>query len=271
MKRERVKKKFHGHFALDLMNRGRLSALIHSSYTAVVFMIGCPEHPWTQEHTDCFLPRYESAIRTLREEALKHGHHIEWNTVFYHVTLAREFGSAPDAWHKEIFRTLGYNGMEDYFIQKLVREQLLNLPLLFVNNNPSNPQFASAADGRDPDRVEYSMVHYTSTAETILHELFHQFGAPDLYYPFTVRTACNKYLPDSIMNGGATIDPLTAFTLGWTHELPRNAVKFLKDTSSVTAESLAKMKAFTKRPTAPPKEVDHNEVAFKTQIKRVEL
>ena len=69
---------------------------------------------------------------------------------------------------------------------------------------------------------------------TLLHELLHLFGAEDFYYPAAIKTAAEKWLPGSIMNGGDSIDDLTRVLIGWDDRLTSNAVDFLEATKHVT-------------------------------------
>ena len=68
---------------------------------------------------------------------------------------------------------------------------------------------------------------------TICHELFHNFGAPDLYKPTKVQELAALYLPDSIMNEGLTVDDLTAYCIGWTDTLSPEALAFLWETRNM--------------------------------------
>ena len=83
-----------------------------------------------------------------------------------------------------------------------------------------------------------SEVSKTFIARTIVHELCHQFGAVDYYYPEAVKAAAEKILPNSVMSGGRTIDDLTAYAIGWTSVLSPDAIKFLDATQSVTLEEI---------------------------------
>jgi hypothetical protein len=83
-----------------------------------------------------------------------------------------------------------------------------------------------------------SEVTKTFIARTIVHELCHQFGAVDYYYPEAVKAAAEKIFPNSVMSGGRTIDDLTAYAIGWTSVLSPDAIKFLDATQSVTLEEI---------------------------------
>ncbi len=67
--------------------------------------------------------------------------------------------------------------------------------------------------------------------QTIAHELLHQFGAVDLYYPDRIQQYADRYLGDSIMGDSQReMDDLTAYLIGWTDTISNNAYTFLKET-----------------------------------------
>ena len=68
------------------------------------------------------------------------------------------------------------------------------------------------------------------SGRTIRHELFHLFGAPDLYTPQSVKSPASRLLPGSIMNDGNITDALTAYCIGWTDTLSPEALDFLWET-----------------------------------------
>lgn len=76
--------------------------------------------------------------------------------------------------------------------------------------------------------------HYNGfESRTIRHELFHNFGAPDLYKPPAVQALAERYLPDSIMNDGDLIDALTAYCIGWTDTPSPELLAFLWETRNM--------------------------------------
>lgn len=72
-----------------------------------------------------------------------------------------------------------------------------------------------------------------SASDTIAHELLHLFGAEDYYYPEGRKVLANQYYPKDIMLCNEpdlqyfTLEKFTAYTLGWTDEIPE--VCYLED------------------------------------------
>lgn len=107
-------------------------------------------------------------------------------------------------------------------------------PVVFVLNKPGRAAaYSSYSEGAE----EYLTV-YSSEYSTFCHELLHLYGARDYYYPMAVSDAAATFLPDSIMLSGGTVDELTAYTVGWTKSLGRQAIGFLRATSHLTQKDL---------------------------------
>ncbi len=73
-----------------------------------------------------------------------------------------------------------------------------------------------------------NLFHWT----TIAHELLHQFGAMDFYYPREVVECARRYIKDSIMGVGAPniLDDLTAYLVGIKDTISADTYYFLKET-----------------------------------------
>ena len=70
----------------------------------------------------------------------------------------------------------------------------------------------------------------------IAHELLHQFGAQDFYYPQQVKACAEAYLGESIMGArlAERVDDLTAYLVGWKSTVDEKTYRFLKDTMWMT-------------------------------------
>ena len=78
--------------------------------------------------------------------------------------------------------------------------------------------------------------------EDYRHELYHLFGAMDLYQNDEVAKAAVRYFPNSIMQYSGEdlrVDELTAYLMGWTDYPYKRAVRFLEETKHLTAEDFA--------------------------------
>ena len=114
----------------------------------------------------------------------------------------------------------------------------------FVLNKPLR-SYAVSVDGaavteeEDPTGSEYSIVSFdpndpAGSQRTFIHELMHQFGAIDYYYPPRLKMEAEHYFPGSIMNSGDTIDELTRYVIGWDEQLSPQAQAFLDAIETIT-------------------------------------
>lgn len=125
-------------------------------------------------------------------------------------------------------------------------------PILFVLNKNfrSSARSASVTASGDRGAEEWSIIGFNNTPSgdasfakrTLLHEILHQFGAVDLYYPERVRLAAERQLGQSVMGLGSslTIDDLTKVLIGWRRTFTERTMRFLSDTASVTAAEIRK-------------------------------
>lgn len=86
---------------------------------------------------------------------------------------------------------------------------------------------------------EYVVLYNDGNA--FAHELYHLFGAEDFYYPESVEQLAENLFPQTIMmNADETkVDALTAYLIGWTDTPSADALSFLQQTNSITAEQLS--------------------------------
>lgn len=72
---------------------------------------------------------------------------------------------------------------------------------------------------------------------TIAHELLHQFGAVDFYFPDKISQSADYHLGPSIMGRAmGNVDDLTAYLIGWKDDISINTYNFLKNTMWYTKE-----------------------------------
>lgn len=149
----------------------------------------------------------------------------------------------------DVLRQFGHKNVLDYqrhYEAKFARNEAV---ISFVFNKDFRSYAHLVArdgqnlDGPAPNGEEFSIVSFTpgdayTNERTLIHEMMHQFGAIDLYYPEYLKFQAEKLLPDSIMNGGTVIDPLTRYVIGWDEELAEDAKLFLKAIENVTEEDI---------------------------------
>lgn len=183
---------------------------------------------------------------TLMSAAAASGASLTVRSVFYQVNLPA-VADAGCSWLPNVFQSLGYANTDDMQRRHEQAYSCDETPIIIGFNRPMR-SFAIADNAKniirfsDETSVVFRHLHGFFDPTVFEHELLHQFGAVDYYYPDSTVRAAQKYFPASIMyQGGPEIDDLTRYLIGWTDELTPKAIAFLKETSDV--DELALMRA----------------------------
>lgn len=144
----------------------------------------------------------------------------------------------------DVLRQFGYKSVSEYqkhYEQKFERDET---SVSFVFNKTFRSYATQITNNVIPEEPmpvgeEYSMVsfeknNHNESEKSFLHELMHQFGAIDYYYPEYLKFKAEKFFPGSIMNDGMVIDDLTRFVIGWDDKPTQQAVDFLNAISAIT-------------------------------------
>lgn len=176
------------------------------------------------------------AVRWLETEAKKRGASLE--LVPYQFTI--ETGPLKPGW-------LGFHTIKNYFnatsmeaLQKHYEQKMgLDDVVFLLAVDKQDRSYAYQQERGTPvnecstifrDRNGYHMF-------TIIHELLHQFGAADLYFPDRVHTVARRCGLAGVMTGESfAMDDLTAYLVGWSDTVSHKAYQFLKETMWVTKE-----------------------------------
>lgn len=179
---------------------------------------------------------------SLNQGAAQCGHSLQVTSVFCQVTLPVVVDQSCN-WVPMAFSAMGFDSaasMQTYYERQYGCSEA---PIIFALNRPMR-SFASLNNEKGFFRQdEFSAVfRHTSgmfESRVLIHELLHQFGAADYYYPQVTVNAAYKYFPSSIMfREGNDIDELTRYLIGWTNELSPRSVAFLKETCAVNEAEL---------------------------------
>lgn len=155
-----------------------------------------------------------------------------------------------DMFVRDVLRQFGYEDSQSYqkhYEQKFFRDEAC---ISFVFNKPFRSyahniqSYGAPSDTPNPIGNEHSVVSFrkddlTGSENTLIHELLHQFGAIDYYYPEQLKLEAERFFPDSIMNSGSIIDPLTRYIIGWDDKPSEDAKAFLKAISVIPEAEIA--------------------------------
>ncbi len=177
----------------------------------------------------------------LQAEAKKYGTDLTFKYRFYSIHI-------PESAKPEN----GYELIRDFFNSKNINmDQLQNRyekmsdsnesPFILVFDEVSR-SYAHKAPTQyyagNEDSIIFKDGNKVFNWSTIAHELLHQFGAIDYYYPQKVTECAKIYIGDSIMGIGSqdVLDDLSAYLVGIKDTIACYTYHFLKETMWINAE-----------------------------------
>lgn len=206
----------------------------------IVFYINDAESHWTESDIEKYKATHTDAMNSLMKQAKECGADLTIRTAS--CTLDVDMVCTVDNTEQWIGEALGgYRktkaaDYQQYYEAKYGYDEA---PIIFAFNKKFRC-YALSANVYYPYTDEYSAVCRDSTAGTIMHELLHQFGANDYYYPADVVEAADKYMAATVMRSSSytKVDELSKYIIGWTNEISDTAALFLLNTQHHTVSSL---------------------------------
>lgn len=216
----------------------------------VAFLVDDGESKWDNESEKAFVTVLKNVSERLMSDSGLNKKELSvayaWCRVSVPYPVTRKI---TDLCVRDVLRQFGYEDSGSYqkhYEEKFSRDEAA---LSFVFNKEFRSYATRITKGAETDESycvegnEQSFVSFCKDRiaegeRTMIHELMHQFGAMDLYYPERVKFEAEKHLPGSIMNGGTTIDSLTRYVIGWDKELGADAQRFLEAISIIPEEDL---------------------------------
>lgn len=231
MNAQDIQAKYGKHPLLKGKNRGDATELSGKT-VVIVFLVDDKTSKWNDAVRDKFMKTHDSAMETLLKVAKKYPISLTIQTVFEEMALPIDCtGDNTKVWIDQILQRYNrkfFGGFKKHYKESCGYDQVA---VAFVFNKP----FRAYAS---PERSmhEYSVIHSNNNTGTIVHELLHQFGAADLYYPKEVKDiVLRRYYPTVMHSGSAKdIDPLTAYLIGWSDEIDDKTAQLLEDTKHLT-------------------------------------
>ncbi len=235
MNHQEIQQKYANHYIFNSRNKGSNKYLVGNVLVVALF-INDEKSKFLQGWEEYVEKNIHKALRSLYKGARREYVNLNFQLATDSVTLpyacTRHNGSD---WRKDALKPYGYtdtNQLREYYKKTYSVDEVA---MLFVFHRDFTA-FAGAASFANINRDEYAVIASSDKKGTIIHELLHLFGAVDLYLPQITETAAERYLPDSIMNGGNTIDSLSKYLVGWTNYISDNAVLFLEATKDITED-----------------------------------
>lgn len=225
------------HYYLGTRNAGP-SRKLTGKIAIIHILLNDPMSSWVYPG---HVTEYEKAVTSMSAKlmaaAALAGTRITIQSVYCQANLPM-IADASGNWVSLLFRSLGYADAGEMQRAYELKTGCDEAPIMIALNRPMR-SFAAIRNDRSLARGdEFSVVfrHTLGTFDPIVlgHELLHQFGAVDYYYPDITVQAARRYFPRSIMfENGPEVDDLTRYLIGWKDTLTPTAMAFLRDTASV--------------------------------------
>lgn len=234
---DNIPDEFEKHVYLSSMDKGRCGKLI-GNVTVTVIVTDDTVSRWDSASRAELVASLSAQEKMLEEDAQSYG--VTLDITFSYIDVAIDMEAKPSAglldgsWEGPAIIKAGFSSKNNAQAELDASNDADSNPIMIALNKTGRAYARQAASKSQSERL----VLYSSDYTAFRHELYHLYGAEDFYYPEDVKTLCSTLLPESIMNDGDKIDPLTAFIIGWDEELDQNAYEFLQKTAHLTEDYL---------------------------------
>lgn len=245
-------------YALQGKNAG-CSLKLRGRVVLITFLVNDGESEWNQKSEKAAIEMLKSACARLMSESGLGKKEFQITYACCQVSIPRVLSRRTSKnCVVDVLRQFGYSSVQEYqrhYEEKFSRDEtavtfLFNKDFRSFAHNVDKT--SGTAEEEHPNGEEYSIVSFdtnniTGSERTFLHELLHQFGAIDYYYPEVIKFKAERFLPNSIMNSGEIIDDLTRYLIGWDEKPSDVALEFLNSIKMVTIEDVdfARRKEYT--------------------------
>ena len=224
-------------FYLDGRNTGACKKLKGNIATLTVFMHN-RNSKWTEEDKKKYFNSLNTATKWLVRQAKRYKVNLSFKNYSFDVTVNDDINTHNDFnLIKDFLRVETMQQAHDYYTKSLNCDEC---PFILVYNMQGRSFGRRHNDNFEGIINECSTVFIEKNKEfdwrVITHELLHQYGAVDYYFPKKIEETANKYLGISIMdrNLSQNVDDFTAYIIGWKETISGNTYWFLKETMWLT-------------------------------------
>ena len=222
------------HYALDARNFGPNRKLQGNVMLYCIF-VEQGSNTWSEDEMKEMYAGLWKDTAYIEKQAASYGVDVKFSSMYEKVSVP----AGEDDWYGYLMDNRYNNPAHDLLEVQGYFEKLYcvdSMPFLFYFN--VDGRCFCYQSTRSSGWMNELAVYYPSTMSedrSIAHELYHLYGAIDLYYPKVVKEAAQKRFSKSAMIGGCRdIDELTAYLIGWTDAPEKNAAAFLNDIKNVT-------------------------------------
>lgn len=230
-----AQERYSDHHLLDRIGLGNCLEL-RGKVALVTIFVDEPGAIWDEEGTKRGMTAAFRCEQVLEEAAKSYRVELDLQPMFLTASVPSHVGEVDYAtWTAAALKSAGLDGdtaAQSICAQTGAREAAF---MLCVNRTGR----AYTINYTDHIGTEHSVLF--SDFGGFAHELLHQFGAADFYYPAEMRTIFLEHFTESIMLAAesTTVDHLTAYMVGWLDSMQGSAQAVVEDSAWITDAYLA--------------------------------
>ena len=201
-------------------NRGDCKAL-KGKVLLNFYLVSDGDCVWTDEATEAFRQAAADDIHFMKTDAARFDVDLQFTARFIPVTMPEQMIREDCLlFIPKLVEALGYEDKNEISSALCSQFETDSAAILFCFNRDERSFAHSTAK---ENGFEFCVLY---GPRAFRHELYHLYGARDLYTPDRINSISGRYFPDSVMrvSGSLVVDPLTAFLLGW-HDRMDDRVK----------------------------------------------
>lgn len=222
------------HFLTRAMNRGNCRKLIGNMVFFLTYVSDL-EYTWSEEEIRKASQTCIASIKKMKVAAKEDNVPLRCYVHEQKVSIrCRLSVKNNNEWRREIARNLGASDMESLHAALQKKFGMQTIVYVFMTGKAGRayalPVYTNSNDSEG--------VVLFKNFDSILHEVFHLFGAADYYYPERLAQMAKRYFPDSVMlvGGDRDIDDVTRYLIGWHSQPTQKALDFLRESSVISAQ-----------------------------------
>lgn len=229
-----VPDELEGSYFLYSKDRGKCRTLTGNVHILAV-LIDDGESVWDEESAEDVSGILLDVMDILESSAREYSAELDMDGSYVRISTESPLDWDKDSeWRDSAIKAAGYENMEK--AGTLIEKEFgADESIVLFCFNKSGRSYAEAT--AEENEIEYAVI-YDHDVETYMHEMLHLFGTMDYYYPDEVKDIAEKYFSGTIMATGTkpVVDSLSAFVIGWTDEMSKDGLDFLKETAFYSLE-----------------------------------
>ena len=222
------------HFLTRAMNKGSCRKLTGNMVFFLTY-VSDPEYVWTDADIRKASDTCISSIKRLKAAAKEDNVPLRCYVHEQKVTIQCPLSVKNNSeWRTQIAKNLGASNMEALHAALQKKFGMETIVYVFMTGKAGR---AYALPVHTNSNYAEGVVLFKEF-NSILHEVFHLFGAADYYYPERLAVLARRYFPGSIMlvGGNGDIDDVTRYLIGWHSQPTEKALAFLGESSVISAQ-----------------------------------